>query len=181
MEPYLPRLTQLKRSACSASIIVTMVLLVIAAVAGVILYRAAMIAALSATTDQQIQLNARIITSTSASALNLVAITILSKVYGKLAILLTDWENPRTSNEYRDNMTIKMFMFEFVNYYSSLFYIAFFKSGLIVGTPGRYTRVRGDRLEGCDPNGCLVELFIQLTVIMVGKQLFSAFTEYAIP
>ena len=181
MEPFLPRSTQLKRSACSASIVVTMVLLVLAAVVGVVLYRAAMIASLSATKSQRIKLNARIITSTSASALNLVAITILSNVYGKLAVFLTDWENPRTQNEYRDNMTIKMFMFEFVNYYSSLFYIAFFKSNLVVGSPGRYTRVQGSRLEGCDPNGCLVELFIQLTVIMVGKQLFSAFTEYAIP
>lgn len=36
-------------------------------------------------------------------------------------------ENPRTHNEYEDSFTFKIFFFEFMNYYSSLIYIAFFK------------------------------------------------------
>ena len=103
------------------------------------------------------------------------------QVYWQLAKVLTDWENPRTQNEYRDNITVKMFFFEFVNYYSSLFYIAFFKSNLIVGYPGHYNRVTKFRLQGCSPSGCLLELCIQLAVIMIGKQAFNSFIEYAIP
>ena len=33
----------------------------------------------------------------------------------------------RTQTEYDDNFTAKMYVFQFVNFYSSIFYIAFFK------------------------------------------------------
>jgi len=44
-------------------------------------------------------------------------------------------ELPRTQTEYENSLTTKMFLFQFVNYYSSCFYIAFFK-GKFVGYPG---------------------------------------------
>lgn len=47
--------------------------------------------------------------------------------YHQLAIWLTNIENPRTQSEYEDSFTFKIFLFEFVNFYSSLIYIAFFK------------------------------------------------------
>lgn len=34
---------------------------------------------------------------------------------------------PRTQTEYEDSFTLKMFLFQFINFYSSLIYIAFFK------------------------------------------------------
>lgn len=40
--------------------------------------------------------------------------------------------------EYENRLTMKMFLFQFVNYYSSCFYVAFFK-GKFVGYPGAYT------------------------------------------
>lgn len=41
-------------------------------------------------------------------------------------------------------------MLQFINYYSSIFYIAFFK-GKMVGYPGDYNRVFGSRQEEvCD-------------------------------
>lgn len=40
---------------------------------------------------------------------------------------MTNYENPRTQTEYEDSYTFKIFLFEFVNFYSSLIYIAFFK------------------------------------------------------
>lgn len=44
-------------------------------------------------------------------------------------------ELPRTQTDYENSLTMKMFLFQFVNYYSSCFYIAFFK-GKFVGYPG---------------------------------------------
>lgn len=44
-------------------------------------------------------------------------------------------ELPRTNTDYENSLTLKMFLFQFVNYYSSCFYIAFFK-GKAVGFPG---------------------------------------------
>ena len=181
LEPYMPRPVRLRRSTFSFSIIILMILLVVASVFGVVIYRAAVVAALSASPNEDVRGSARIFTSLTASALNLVAITILSTVYAKLAVMLTDWENPRTASEYQDDLTIKMFLFEFVNTYSSLFYIAFFKSSLIIGTPGNYTRINGGRMDGCDPSGCLIELCIQLAVIMVGKQFYYGLTKFAFP
>lgn len=50
------------------------------------------------------------------------------------AVALTA-ELPRTQTDYENSLTMKMFLFQFVNYYSSCFYIAFFK-GKFVGYPG---------------------------------------------
>ena len=36
-------------------------------------------------------------------------------------------EMHRTQTEYEDNLTFKVFVFQFMNFYSSIFYIAFFK------------------------------------------------------
>jgi len=33
----------------------------------------------------------------------------------------------RTQTEYDNALTLKVFIFQFVNYYSSIFYVAFFK------------------------------------------------------
>ncbi|XP_031563792.1 anoctamin-4-like [Actinia tenebrosa] len=181
MEPYIPYSTQLIRKTCSLAVVVFMVLLVVAAVAGVVIYRAAVSAALYAFPREDVRRGARIITSVTASCINLAAITILSFVYEKIAVWLTNWENPRTTSEYSDGLTFKMFLFQSVNMYSSLFYIAFFKGSMIVGVPGRYNRIAGGRMEGCDPSGCLIELCIQLAIILVGKQIISLFFKFIVP
>lgn len=46
-------------------------------------------------------------------------------------------EIPRTYQEYESSLTLKIFLFQFVNYYSACFYVAFFK-GKFVGYPGKY-------------------------------------------
>lgn len=48
-------------------------------------------------------------------------------VYRKVAKRLTDWENHRTESEYENALILKNFIFQFVNSYISLFYIAFLK------------------------------------------------------
>lgn len=45
--------------------------------------------------------------------------------------------------EYENKLTVKMFLFQFVNYYSSCFYVAFFK-GKFVGYPGKYAYMFGE-------------------------------------
>lgn len=51
-------------------------------------------------------------------------------------------EIPKTHLEYENKLTVKMFLFQFVNYYSSCFYVAFFK-GKFVGYPGNYAYMFG--------------------------------------
>jgi hypothetical protein len=47
------------------------------------------------------------------------------KVFEKVAIRLTDWENHRTRTIYHDSLILKLFSFEFVNNYGPLFYLAY--------------------------------------------------------
>ena len=180
-EPYIPFSQRAGKFTCAFVVVSFMVLLVIATVVGVIVYRTAVVAALSANPDENIKKEARVITSITASSLNLVSITLLGFIYEKIAIMLTKWEMPRTRTEYQNILTLKLFSFQSVNMYSSLFYIAFFKSSLIIGYPGHYKRINEGRMEGCDPSGCFVELCIQLGVIMVGKQLINSVSKFAIP
>lgn len=68
------------------------------------------------------------------------AVLYLSFIYDYYLTLPT--EIPKTHLEYENKLTMKMFMFQFVNYYSSCFYVAFFK-GKFVGYPGNYSYMFG--------------------------------------
>ncbi|XP_028396374.1 anoctamin-4-like [Dendronephthya gigantea] len=177
-EPYYPSTLKCPRFVCSSASVFLMICLVVLAVFGVIVYRVSVFAALTAAYDSNIGSISLSVTA-SAAVINLIIILLLSFVYEKLAYILTDMELPRTQSKYEDSFTIKMYLFQFVNYYSSLFYIAFAK--LNPGRPGDYHRIFGFRQEECNAAGCLVELTIQLAIIMVGKQVFNAAMELFIP
>ena len=49
----------------------------------------------------------------------------------------------RTQSDYDDNLTFKVFIFQFINFYSSIIYIAFFK-GKFTGYPGHYKHIFGN-------------------------------------
>ena len=90
-----------------------------------------------------------------------------------------------------------MFIFQFFNFYSSVFYIAFFK-GRFVGYPSSYSTTFGCDLflgvfilqnktpfcsfrnEDCI-GGCMKELAIQLGIIMVAKQVLNNVMELVLP
>ncbi|KAK9890157.1 hypothetical protein WA026_008963 [Henosepilachna vigintioctopunctata] len=115
----------------------------------------------------------------STAVLDLIGIQVLNYAYSKIAVYLTESELPRTETEYENSLSLKLFMFQFVNYYSSIFYIAILK-GKFTGSPGHYTRVFGFRQEECNPGGCLVELSIQLGIIMTGRQAIKLATPLVI-
>ncbi|KAG7262217.1 hypothetical protein CRUP_023887 [Coryphaenoides rupestris] len=148
--------------------------LIVACIIGVIAYRLAVFAAFASimkdSPTRKIQLVGSLITpqlatSVTASFINFGIIMILNFFYERVAIWITDLEIPKTHLEYENKLTMKMFLFQFVNYYSSCFYVAFFK-GKFVGYPGNYTYMFGKwshlRNEECDPGGCLIELTTQL-------------------
>uniref|UniRef100_A0A4W6CL04 Anoctamin n=1 Tax=Lates calcarifer TaxID=8187 RepID=A0A4W6CL04_LATCA len=120
-------------------------------------------------------------TSVTASLISFVVIMILNILYERVAIWITDFELPRTKSEYENSLTLKMFLFQFVNYYSSCFYIAFAK-GKAVGYPKEPVYLLGKyRNEECDPGGCLIELTTQLSIIMGGKAIWNNIQEVLIP
>ncbi|NXO00769.1 ANO5 protein, partial [Rhinopomastus cyanomelas] len=188
MEPYMPLTSQAVRFCISGTTVLFWVSLIIASMIAVIVYRLAVYAAFatlmeSTQTLQPIRglLTPQLATSVTASCLNFVIIMILNFFYERIAIWITDMEIPKTHMEYENRLTMKMFLFQFVNYYSSCFYVAFFK-GKFVGYPGAYTYMFNHwRNEECDPAGCLIELTTQLTIVMAGKQIWGNIQEAIVP
>lgn len=180
-EPYLSMSDRLWRYVSSLWVVLFMLVVVLAAVFGVIVYRMTVSVLLFSRDQAQIKQWTSTITSVTAACINLVCIIILGKVYLVIARALTNFESHRTQTEWEDSFTLKMFLFQFVNHFASLFYIAFFK-GKLIGRPGMYNReINKARQEECDPSGCLIELLIQLFIIMVGKQAINNIKEILIP
>ncbi|XP_033740659.1 anoctamin-4-like isoform X4 [Pecten maximus] len=180
-EPFLPAWSKCCRYSTTFTILLFFLCIVLGAVFGVILYRIVIVSILYANQEGIIKSRASFIATTTAACINLVIILILSFIYQRIALFLTNLEQHRTQTEWEDGFTFKMFLFQFVNYYSSIFYIAFFK-GKFVGRPGDYNYSLLDRRqEECDPSGCLIELCIQLAVVMIGKQAFNNFKEIILP
>lgn len=51
---------------------------------------------------------------------------VANMLYRRLATKLTEWENHRTESQFERNRVTKLLLFEFVNNFMSLFYIAFY-------------------------------------------------------
>ncbi|XP_078490177.1 anoctamin-4-like isoform X2 [Ciona intestinalis] len=181
LEPALSTKLKARGIAFSVSTLFFMLILVVIALIGVIVYRTiSSVLAYQATSGGIIQRNIRLIISITASIINFIIITILDVIYNKLALKLTNLEAPRTRTEFEDSYTLKMFLFQAVNYYSSTVYAAFFK-GRFAGSPYRYHTMFGYRLEECDPTGCLIDVCINLAIVMILKQALNNAKELLIP
>lgn len=113
------------------------IMLVVAAVLGLFIYRS--------------MLNKNSIGPTIIGIANAIQIKIFNYVYTYIAVSLNRWENYEFPSEYDEKLTIKLFLFQFINGYISLFYIAFAK---------RY-------FEGCNNDDCISELTLQLGTIFL--------------
>ncbi|XP_039632779.1 anoctamin-7 isoform X2 [Perca fluviatilis] len=178
-EPYFPENKRLNRTLTGCMVIIVMVAVVLMFLIAIILYRT-ILSIIISKSKNFLSFSAARIASLSGSVLNLLVILMLSKVYTSLAHILTRWEMHRTQTKYEDMFILKVFIFQFVNFYSSPVYIAFFK-GRFVGYPGNYNTLLGVRNEDCGAGGCLIELAQELLVIMVGKQLINNIQEFIWP
>ena len=131
--------------------------LIFTAVLRVIVFRVALYAVLIKQDAGSICARSKNIVSLPAGIINFITIHLLKFVYRYIALWLTKWENPRSNADYTTSLVLKMFWFQFVNTYSSIFYVAFFKNATFAGTPGRYHRFTTAqfRFEGCSEQGCL--------------------------
>ncbi|XP_059486515.1 anoctamin-7-like isoform X2 [Neocloeon triangulifer] len=177
-EPSFPSSLRTKRIAAGIGIIFLMMSLVVIFIVAVIIYR--VLVSIPLFQNETFRSQAQAIANVTGAVVNLILIMAMSRVYEKLAYRLTTWEMHRTQTEFDDNLTFKVFIFQFVNFYSSIFYIAFFK-GRFVGYPGSYSHIMRLRNEDCSAGGCLIELAQQLAVIMIGKQIINNAQEIIVP
>uniref|UniRef100_A0A3Q3WQ96 Anoctamin n=1 Tax=Mola mola TaxID=94237 RepID=A0A3Q3WQ96_MOLML len=144
-----------------------------AIVFGVILYRISIKAALHMSSNPTLANNTRATVKTTAAIINLIIIIILDEIYAAIARWLTTLEVPKTDKSFEERLIFKTFILKFVNAFTPIVYLAFFR-GRLVGRPGKYLYVvRPHRMEECAHAGCLMELCIQLCITMLGKQLIQ--------
>lgn len=75
------------------------------------------------------------------SAINAIQILILNYYFPRFARNLTESENNRTDTIFQDSLTIKIFIFQFVNSFASFYYLAFFAQFSEGCTPNKLTKL----------------------------------------
>jgi len=113
-----------------------------------------------------------------ASLINSFTITVFNFLYSLISTKLTDFENHRTDTLYEDSMITKLFMFQFVNSYSSFFYLAFV-------APYRPTPSDDDGQENnvgeCGYDDCMIPLAINLATVYGMRLTIGNFMEVCLP
>lgn len=119
------------------------------------------------------------------SAIQAFFIFIFSIIYGKIAHFLTALENHRTQADYNNHYIVKLFLFQMVNYFTGLYYIAFFRQGLnSENDPDEATNLFGCKhlADSCGVNGdCMGLLSMQVLILVVSMPLFKILKENTIP
>eukprot|EP00079_Xenopus_tropicalis_P013735 XP_002942829.2 PREDICTED: anoctamin-7-like [Xenopus tropicalis] len=126
-EPYFPKRDRLSRVLTGSMVIIIMLCVVMIFLVSVIMYRGIVTMMMYHTGNSLLMTQAGNIANISSSMVNLVLILLMGQVYTSLAEKLTRWEMHRTQSRHEDAFTFKVFVFQFVNFYSSSFYVAFFK------------------------------------------------------
>ncbi|KAJ4937610.1 hypothetical protein JOQ06_002242 [Pogonophryne albipinna] len=157
----------------NVSTLLLLIFVTFSAVFGVVVYRICMLSVWSMNPDPEAKASVRMTVTTTGIILNMLVVLVLEEVYGSIAVWLTELELPKTKEEFEEKLIFKSFFLKSMNAFAPIFYVAFFK-GRFAGRPGDYVYVFGDyRMEECAPPGCLIELCIQLSMIMLGKQLIQ--------
>lgn len=106
-----------------------------------------------------------------------IQIAVFNIIYGYAASYLTDLENQRTDSMYEDSMIAKLFMFQFVNSYSSFFYIAFVAAYL-----EKPSNVHDPTWVGqCGSPDCMQTLAINLLICLGVRLTVGNVQEYVLP
>ena len=103
--------------------------------------------------------------ATIATYVNSVGIAVLNKVYQHEAMKMTENENHRTDTEHSDALISKLFLFQFVNSYSSLYVLVFLQKLIMPNVAYQYGNVMSD---------LCVTLLIIFVTNLVSKNIFSS-------
>ena len=111
-----------------------------------------------------------------ASFMNTALSLIMNIVYQYVAKILTDNENHRTDTMYEDALSVKIFVFQFLNSYASFFFIAFVAAYIPspINSPHNYP-------GQCGAETCMQPLAINLGIIYGLRLTLSNFLAVFIP
>eukprot|EP00697_Spironema_sp_BW2_P017147 gnl/Spiro4/8716_TR4562_c0_g1_i1.p1 gnl/Spiro4/8716_TR4562_c0_g1~~gnl/Spiro4/8716_TR4562_c0_g1_i1.p1 ORF type:complete len:612 (+),score=156.43 gnl/Spiro4/8716_TR4562_c0_g1_i1:128-1837(+) len=93
-----------------------------------------------------------------------------NSAFVKFALVMNNWENHKTESDYDDMLIGKVFVFQFINSYLSLFYVSFFKNNfLLFGMK-----------EKCNPS-CFEELHQAQRAYMMSKVVTNNLKNVVVP
>jgi hypothetical protein len=150
----------------SRSIVTTFIMIVIGVVAAIYVLR--------------FSLQQRAITnpysSLVASILNAIQIQVFNLIYQRIVVILTDNENHRTDTLYEDSMIVKLFIFQFINSYSSFFFLAFIATYL-----QKPSGASSEMVGQCAAPNCMEPIAINLAIIFGTRLFLTNFLDIALP
>eukprot|EP00605_Chrysophyceae_sp_TOSAG23-4_P000484 GSChrysophyteH1.ASY1.ANO1.543.1 assembled CDS len=111
---------------------------------------------------------------TIASLVNAIVVIIMGMVYDTVVTALNDYENHRTVSEYEDALIQKTFIVQFINTFTSLFFIAFAQPFLSMDT-GLHGAIR--RCSG----SCMTEIQGTLSVLFMSKLATTSVISLVVP
>ena len=131
-------------------------------------------------------MTAEMLGSLIAATLNTVFIGVFNSIYRRVGVVMTDWENHRTQSAYENSLILKNSIFQSVNSYISLVYLAFIKPfavpgflyGLSQTTPEGATV---GLVDTCSQSGCMQDLVTQMLVVVFVKQFSRNFASSVVP
>jgi hypothetical protein len=114
--------------------------------------------------------------------INAMTIIFLNVVWKTVAQKLNEWENHRTQTDFENNLIAKIFIFQFVNSYTSLYYIAFFKKGTnLWGANALEDACKFGKNYATVSYGCPDELTVQLATILGVNMVIGQAREVLLP
>jgi hypothetical protein len=158
---YFSRIERFKRSMFSQTVITFLIMIVIAVIAVIFAIRISI-------SDTGANIGGINLGGIVSSVLLALQIQFLNGFFSEVAIKLNNYENHRTDTEYEDSLIAKVFSFQFINSYASLFYIAFIKPYI-------------PNIDPCMTGGCMVELQVTLGTIFLTRLAVGNLTEIGIP
>ncbi|EGC31891.1 hypothetical protein DICPUDRAFT_82253 [Dictyostelium purpureum] len=174
MTPYMnkpERMFKLFKTICSFSVVVTLVCIIPILTIAIFTLRIVMKSIKNTTVESGI-----------GSVINALFILIFNFFYKKLAYWLTTKEDHRLPSEFNSSYSTKLFLFQFVNSFSGLFYIAFIKDNIDLWGDAEFKDQCNEvnQINGVW-QGCSKDLQFQLFSIILVNFLSSLFTELLLP
>jgi hypothetical protein len=158
---YFPTHLKNRRLVLTSSMICGLIVVVIGAIAAIFALKIVM------SDDENFEIGGVQLGNIIASIINAFQIMVFNSIYGDMAFRFNNYENHRTQTEFENALIAKTFIFQFVNSFASMFYIAYMKP--FADTP--------DRCHG----SCMQELQTAVGTIFLTQVAMGNIMEVGVP
>ncbi len=87
-------------------------------------------------------------------------------------------ENQRTRTDFNNSLIYKLFTFQFVNSYASLFYLSYFRN---INYQNGLFGLGPEYIDKCENDNCMALLSIQILTSLISKALLPFLKEFILP